>query len=159
MPLTKITVKCAICIALLFTPAKALGQYEPLCMSIQQMVSARFKDSKLHRNDAASYGCDIEFKRPDLSITVEVSKARRDARKEVDKTVRIFRTVRIDEPLEVFEKLNSNGTWDKAVIITPRERGNSYVIVLLRKNSLITILSENKESLFDVEEVLRRAPE
>jgi len=156
MSLIKIILKYLIVLVLLPVPI-ALGQNELSCARIGRLVSVNIGDARIHRSESNADGCTVEFAHPGLTIDLETHGTRRAARKAFDQTARLFRTVRVDGPLDTFKKLDTNGYWDKALIIIPSTGENSYVMVLLRKEHVITSLSVRRETLTSVEQILRSA--
>lgn len=144
----------ALALAFVLSPRSAFGQYEPLCAKIEHAISEQLKDSKVYRNDAASYGCDIEYSLPDLMVSLEIYKRLKKTQTEFYKTVRMFRTDVVGEPLDPVENVEPRGIWNRTLLIPSKKPGNSHVMLLLHDNYFITLLSDNRELLFEIEKVL-----
>lgn len=137
-----------------FASIRALAQYEPVCTKIEQAINQKMKDTVLHRNDPSTHGCDIEFTRPNLMVSLEVYENDNKSREGFDSTVRLFRTERVDEDLKPIEDLPRHGTWNKALFV-PSTNKTSHSVVLLNGKYVISLLSPSRELLLDVEVVLR----
>lgn len=134
--------------------ANVSAQYEPFCSKIEQRVKTLRRDSQLHWNDVLSYGCSIEFSHPQVNIAFEVYRTRRKTRQAFFSTARLFRTERLDEPLQPFEKLGHYGVWNDAIFVASGNK-TSHAMILRHEKYIVTLLSTDRQLLFEVEDALR----
>ena len=141
--------------ALALNVQSGYGQWSSLCSKFGLVIKTVLKKPQVFRNESTSYGCILEFDRPDLRADLHWFNAESDSKKAVRSQVYAFRFDETqDGSHEVEETLETNSIWNEAFMFAGHGPESSKIL-LRHDTKVFSAISPDKKLLADVERALR----